>query len=78
MRAFCVLAVLLAGCQFSVIGSATGDPAAGAAAPAPGGMTQPQSPPTSSAPPPGITDAGVAPVDVDMSVQRVGTACIVG
>jgi hypothetical protein len=75
MRALGVVAVLLAGCQFTVDGTKVDSPAA----PDPGATTQPQSPPpTSSSPPPGSTDGGVAS-GADMSIpttSRVGTPCM--
>jgi hypothetical protein len=80
MRAFGLVAVLLAGCQFSVTGTSVGDPTA--PTPSPGDTTtQPQSPspPTSSTPPP-PDDAGVPPAAPgDMTAPpptaRVGTPC---
>lgn len=71
-----LLAVLLAGCQFSVIGTPVGGNAPGQSqAPPVDDTTQPQSPPTSSTPPaPADADLAVPP-GTDMSVERVGTPC---
>ena len=80
MRAFGVVALLLAGCQFSVDGSKI-DPPAAAPDPDPtgggGSTTAPAPPPTSSTPPPTQQpdfDLAVPP-GTDMSVKRVGTPC---
>jgi hypothetical protein len=65
-----MVAVFVAGCSFSVIGTNTGDPAGGSATPSP----------TQSVP--DVPDAGVpattptpTPTGPDMATQRVGTAC---
>ncbi|HEX8952734.1 MAG TPA: hypothetical protein VF945_12850, partial [Polyangia bacterium] len=71
MRAGCMVAVVMAGCSFNVIGTNVGDPTAGATPPSPtqsvpngdGGAPAAQTPPSSTGP--------------DMAQQRIGTACTV-
>ncbi len=76
MRSLALVGLLLAGCQFSVVGTSVGDPTGGA-----GGTTTPQqAPPTSSSPPPGssASDGGASASTPDLAgvQQRVGTPCM--
>ena len=74
MRVGCMMAILVAGCSFDVIGTTVGDPS--------GGSNTPSSPTQSV---PSTDDAGApatqppapptTPPPADMAEQRVGTAC---
>ena len=70
MRAGCLVAVVMAGCSFDVVGTTVGDPSGGATgtpSPTQSVPDKPDAGPTTNTPPPGTSP--------DMATQRVGTAC---
>jgi len=75
MRAGCMVAVLVAGCSFDVIGTNIGDPNGTPMPPSPtqsvpNGSADAGAPPTQTTPP-----ATTPPPGPDMAQQRIGTPC---
>jgi hypothetical protein len=75
MRAGCIVALVVAGCSFDVIGTNVGDPAGGPTGTPSPTQSLPDSPDMATTTPPPSMPPPSMPPGPDMSQQPVGTAC---